>query len=169
MRWVRSTGQGVLTVGSWRSETTQRGGSAGRAVGAAGSGPVPKQTRLTVARPVSIGASRFEEAFFPKDARVLRQGLTGSGFYVILDGEADVIADGKKRATLARGEFFGEVSVLLGEPPIADVVATRPLRCIVLGGPAVEGFLVDHPRVMYRMLQAQARRLRGANQRFASE
>jgi CRP-like cAMP-binding protein len=123
-----------------------------------------------LARPQLLSvASRFEEAFFSKDARVLRQGLTGSGFYVILDGEADVIADGAKRATLARGEFFGEVSVLLGEPPIADIVATRPLRCIVLGGPDVETFLVDHPRVMYRMLQAQARRLRGANERFAQD
>jgi CRP-like cAMP-binding protein len=121
-----------------------------------------------LARPQLMGvASRFEEAFFPKDARILRQGLTGSGFYVILDGEADVVADGVKRATLARGEFFGEVSVLLGEPPIADVVATRPLRCIVLGGPDVESFLVDHPRVMYRMLQAQARRLSAANRRYA--
>ena len=114
-------------------------------------------------------ASRFEEAFFAKDARVLRQGLTGSGFYVILDGEADVIADGQKLATLARGDFFGEVSVLLGEPPTADVVATRPLRCIVLGGPAVEPFLIDHPRVMFRMLQAQARRLSNANRRLTSD
>ena len=119
-----------------------------------------------LARPQLMGvASRFEEAFFPKDARVLRQGLTGSGFYVILDGEADVIADGQKRATLARGDFFGEVSVMLGEPPIADIVATRPLRCIVLGGPALEGLLIDHPKVMYRMLQAMGRRLRGANER----
>lgn len=120
-----------------------------------------------LARPQLMGvASRFEETFFPKDARVLRQGLTGSGFYVILDGEADVVADGQKRATLARGEFFGEVSVMLGEPPIADIVATRPLRCIVLGGPALEGFLIDHPKVMYRMLQAMGRRLRGANERM---
>jgi CRP-like cAMP-binding protein len=121
---------------------------------------------VDLARPQLMSvASRFEESFFPKDARVLRQGLTGSGFYVILDGEADVVADGQKLATLARGDFFGEVSVLLGEPPTADVVATRPLRCIVLGGPDVEPFLVDHPRVMYRMLQAQARRLRNANRR----
>ena len=87
---------------------------------------------------------------------------------MILDGEADVVADGQKLATLARGDFFGEVSVLLGEPPTADIVATRPLRCIVLGGPAVEGFLVDHPRVMFRMLQAQARRLRNANRRLTA-
>jgi CRP-like cAMP-binding protein len=122
-----------------------------------------------LARPQLLGvASRFEEAFFPKDARVLRQGLTGSGFFVILDGEADVIADGQKRATLARGDFFGEVSVLLGEAPIADVVAVRPLRCIVLSGPDVEAFLIDHPRVMYRMLQVQSRRLRTANERSTS-
>jgi CRP-like cAMP-binding protein len=119
-----------------------------------------------LSRPQLLGvAGQFEEAFFPQGARILRQGLTGSGFFVILDGEADVVADGEKRATLARGDFFGEVSVLLGEPPIADVVATRPLRCVVIGGPALEGFLVDHPRVVYRMLQAMARRLRNATRR----
>jgi CRP-like cAMP-binding protein len=105
----------------------------------------------------------FEERFFPDGERILRQGLRGSGFYVILEGEVSVVVDGQARATLARGDFFGEVSILLGEPPVADVVALRPLRCLVLDGPSVEGFLVSHPRVMYRMLQAQARRLRNAN------
>lgn len=105
----------------------------------------------------------FEEVVFGEGERVLRQGLTGSGFHVILDGEAAVIVDGTERARLARGEFFGEVSIILGESPIADVVAVRPLRCLVLAGPRVESFLVEHPRVMYRMLQAQARRLRAAN------
>jgi CRP-like cAMP-binding protein len=105
----------------------------------------------------------FEEAWFPEGERILRQGLTGSGFYVILDGEAAILVDGERRATLTRGEFFGEVSILLGEPPVADVVALRPMSCLVIAGPQVEAFLVAHPRVMYRMLQAQARRLRNAN------
>lgn len=105
----------------------------------------------------------FEEAIFAEGERVLRQGLTGSGFYVILEGDAAVVIDGTERARLARGDFFGEVSIILGESPIADVVALRPLRCLVLPGPRVEGFLIDHPRVMYRMLQTQARRLRAAN------
>ena len=82
---------------------------------------------------------------------------------MILDGEAAVVIDGTERARLARGDFFGEVSIILGESPIADVVATRPLRCLVLAGPSVEAFLLAHPRVMWRMLQAQARRLRAAN------
>ena len=82
---------------------------------------------------------------------------------MILEGAADVVVDGTQRATLHRGDFFGEVSILLGEPPTADVVATTPLSCIVVAGPAVEAFLLSYPRVMYRMLQAQARRLRNAN------
>lgn len=108
-------------------------------------------------------AHTFEEAVFAGGERVLRQGVSGSGFFVILDGEAAVVVDGTERARLGRGDFFGEVSILLGETPIADIVANRPLRCLVLEGPSVEGFLIAHPRVMFRMLQAQARRLRAAN------
>src|SRR5205809_317528 len=101
-------------------------------------------------------AHMFEEEVFPDGARVLRQGLSGSAFYVILDGEAAVVIDGQQRATLARGDFFGEVSILLGEAPGADIVASRPLRTLVLAGPAVHGVLLDNPPLMSRMLPALA-------------
>lgn len=108
-------------------------------------------------------AGRMDEAFFGQGERILRQGLTGSGFYVILEGEVGVVVDGNQINTLGRGEFFGEMSILLQAPPVADIVALRPMRCLVLAGPAVEPFLLDHPRVMYRMLQSLGRRLTGAN------
>ena len=82
----------------------------------------------------------FEEAMFAEGERVLRQGLTGSGFHVILDGEAAIVIDGTERARLARGDYFGEISIILGESPIADVVALRPLRCLVLAGATGRGF-----------------------------
>ncbi|TMF55217.1 MAG: cyclic nucleotide-binding domain-containing protein [Chloroflexi bacterium] len=102
----------------------------------------------------------FEEAFFADGTRVLRQGLTGSGLYVILDGEAAIQVDGVERSTLGRGEFFGEISCLLDEPPVADIVAHGPLRCLVLPRPQVQPFLTAYPIVMFRMLQAEARKLR---------
>jgi CRP-like cAMP-binding protein len=108
-------------------------------------------------------AHMFEEEVFPEGARVLRQGLSGSAFYVVLDGDASVVIDGQPRATLSRGDFFGETSILLGEPPTADIVAGRPLRTLVLAGPSVKSFLLENPTVTYRMLQAQSRRLRNAN------
>jgi CRP-like cAMP-binding protein len=105
----------------------------------------------------------FEEEFFDEGTRVLRKGFAGSGFYVIIEGEAAVQLDGKVIAQLARGDFFGEISSLLNALPTADVIATRPLRCVVLPGEAVEGFLLEHPKVAIRMLKAQARTLRNNN------
>ena len=104
----------------------------------------------------------FDERMFAEGETVVHQGLSGSGFYIIVDGEAVVEVDGAERARLGRGDFFGEVSILLGVNSIADVVAVSRLRCLVLAGPRVEPFLVANPKVMFRMLQAQARRLRSA-------
>jgi CRP-like cAMP-binding protein len=109
-------------------------------------------------------AHTFDEEWFSDGQRILRQGFTGTGFYVILEGEAAVRIDGIDRATLGKGDFFGDISILLGQPPVADIVALRPLRCLVLGGPELEHFLISYPKVMYRMLQSVARRLSNATQ-----
>ena len=108
-------------------------------------------------------AHKMTEESFPTGQRILRQGFTGTGFYVILDGEVAIRIDGEERARLSKGDFFGEMSVLLGEPPVADVIALRQLHVLHLGGPDLEGFLRDHPSVMFRMLKTVAMRLRNAS------
>ena len=108
-------------------------------------------------------AHKMTEESYPSGQRILRQGFTGTGFYVILDGEVVIKIDGNEVARLSKGDFFGEMSILLGEPPVADVVATRQLHVLHLGGPELEGFLRDHPPVMYRMLKTLALRLYNAS------
>lgn len=108
-------------------------------------------------------AHTFDEEVFAQGQRVLRQGISGGAFYVILEGEAAVVIDGEERARLGRGEFFGEISVLTGGVPIADIRAETLLRCLALPGPQLEAFLLEHPPVMLRMLQAVSRRLRDAS------
>jgi CRP-like cAMP-binding protein len=105
----------------------------------------------------------FEEVAFAPGERILRQGFSGSNFYVIIEGEATIRIDGSEVAVLARGDFFGEMSLLLGEAPTADVVARSALRCLMLPGPDMRGFLLRYPPVMYRMLGTMAQRLRAAN------
>ena len=112
--------------------------------------------------------STFDEARFSQGERVLRQGISGSAFYVIIDGQASVQVDGAEAAQLQRGDFFGEISILLGQAPVADVVALTPLLCLVLPGEQVHEFLTGFPDVMFRMLQSQARRLRNTNERWRS-
>jgi len=104
-------------------------------------------------------AHAFEDEVFGEGQRVLRQGLSGNALYVILDGEAVVRRDGDELARLARGDFFGEISVLTGSSPTADVVAASLLRCLVIPGPEVDAFLLERPHVMLRMLRAEAVRI----------
>ncbi len=105
----------------------------------------------------------FDEQIFAEGQRVLRDGLSGSSFYVILDGEAVVVIDGAERSRLRRGDFFGEISILLDEPPTADVTALTPLNCVVLPRDQFMDWLATKPMVAVRMLQAEVRRLRAAS------
>jgi CRP-like cAMP-binding protein len=102
----------------------------------------------------------FGEQWFADGEKVLRQGLSGSGLFIILDGSAAIRIDGVDRATLRAGDYFGEISCLLGEAPTADIVAIGPLRCLVLAVSQVESFLKANPTVMYRLLQGEARKVR---------
>lgn len=105
-------------------------------------------------------AHTFDEQYFNPGERILRKGFTGTGFYVIVEGEASIEVEGRAIARLGRGDFFGEISILLGEPPSTDVVAITPLTCLVLAGGDVQDFLEGHPKVMFRILQAEAAKLR---------
>jgi CRP-like cAMP-binding protein len=107
-------------------------------------------------------AHTVDEEVFGEGQRILRKGLSGSGFFVILEGQAAIEVDGERPWTLGPGDFFGEASVLTGDPPSADVVAKTLLRCVVVAGPDLERFLLDRPQLLLRLLREEAQRLRSA-------
>jgi CRP-like cAMP-binding protein len=126
---------------------------------------------LTPAQLEKVGQA-FEEQTYEIGERAMRQGFVGSGFHVILEGDAEWRVDDKpvdrmattmlstKQLTLKRGDYFGELSILFDEPSISDVIALTPMRCIVLPTQDFEPFLMTYPHVMFRLLQGEARRLR---------
>ena len=99
------------------------------------------------------------ERSFASGERILRRGMSGSGFYVILDGEATVTLGDEQLNILRSGDFFGEISTLLEEPLTADITATTPVRALEIPGPKLEAFLLSYPQVMLRILVMEARRL----------
>ena len=100
------------------------------------------------------------EVAFPEGERVVERGQLDVGLYVIVEGEVSVVFQDEELAVLPRGSFFGEISSLLGETVVADIIARSPLRCLVIPPDQVETLLLAHPRVTLRMLKTEARRLK---------
>jgi len=58
---------------------------------------------------------------------VIKAGDTQADLLLILNGKANVMREGKKIATLERGQFIAEISYITGNPASADVVAQDDL------------------------------------------
>jgi CRP-like cAMP-binding protein len=109
-------------------------------------------------------AGSYEISSFGEGEWIIRQGDDLSALYMILEGEVTTVIDDQDIRVLPKGSFFGEVSVLLDEPTSASIVTRTPVSCLVVPAPDVEDFLVSHPQVLYRILKAEARRLRTASE-----
>ena len=95
--------------------------------------------------------------------KVVQEGQGGVGFYLILDGKAEVIKEGEKLAELETGNFFGELGVIDGLPRTADVVAVTETKCWILSQWAMKSVIANHPEVALSMLEELARRLRATD------
>ena len=102
----------------------------------------------------------LQPATFGEGEWVVRRGDTDVGFHIIVEGEVGVVLEDEELAILPKGSFFGEISALLNEPVVADIVSRAPLTCLVVPAPDVESFLIANPRVMFSVLQTEARRLK---------
>lgn len=64
---------------------------------------------------------------------LMLQGEPGYEVLILEEGSADVLQDGEHINQMGPGDFFGELAVLeLGSPRTASVVASTPVRAIVL-------------------------------------
>jgi CRP/FNR family cyclic AMP-dependent transcriptional regulator len=88
---------------------------------------------------------------------------TGVNMHIVLEGSASVQVDGRPVGTLTSGEYFGELSLIDGEPRSADVVAEgEGLTTLALSKWAFAELVEQHPEVAVPMLKVMVARLRRA-------
>lgn len=84
-------------------------------------------------------AQKMKREEFEKGQAVFRQGDIGDKFYLISEGEVDVLirkadeADSKVINHLTSGAFFGEKALLSGDPRSASIVTTVASKLYALG------------------------------------
>jgi CRP-like cAMP-binding protein len=116
-------------------------------------------------------AGRVVEA--PPGAEIIHAGEPVSGFrafspegvemHVILTGTAAVRVNGQVVGTLIADDYFGELSLIDGQPRSADVVAGESgLTTWALPKWEFESVVKDHPEVLLPILRVVVARLRRA-------
>lgn len=128
-----------------------------------------RKTELLAAAPLLAGvdgpgleriADRTVEVVFTDGHVVARQGEVGTGFFMIARGGVRVVRDGDTIARLGPGDFFGELSILDGQPRIAQVIADGETVCLALASWDLEAVINEQPSVALALLRGLAGRLR---------
>lgn len=117
-------------------------------------------------------ASLGEERLYTKGEAIMREGAPGGSMFVIVSGQADVTIAGGVVRTLGPGDFFGEMSLLTGEPRTATVVASQPCRLMEMTSEAFRGFVMAKPSVFEAMepaVLARRTELLAVREKFAAE
>jgi hypothetical protein len=123
--------------------------------------------RLAVRLVVLLGTIR---SFAPAQP-IMKQGEPGHEMFLVLEGEAEVLAaGGPVLARLSRGDVVGEMGLLRRTVRTADVVATTNVEALVIDEAFLRRLMLRYPRFASRIFFNIARilsdRLEGANRRL---
>jgi CRP-like cAMP-binding protein len=111
------------------------------------------------------------EKFYPKDSVIFQRDEVGNFFFIICFGRVKVVIeteDGKEAilSILYPTEFFGEMSLLDGEPRSATIIALENTRVLIIQRDEFLKLLYNHPEISLKILKTLSLRLRKANRQI---
>jgi CRP/FNR family transcriptional regulator, cyclic AMP receptor protein len=101
-----------------------------------------------------------EEVDVAPGARLTAAGDIGHELFVIVDGHAAVTTASSRTVRLRPGDFFGEMSLVDGGPRSATVVASTPMKLLVIGHREFWSLLNEAPQLTAKIMRTLSERLR---------
>jgi len=96
-------------------------------------------------------AASMQQLEFASGEAIVTQGEVGDSLYMIERGDVGVYLSvdraTRELATLRRGDVFGEMSLLTGEPRAATCIAHGDVTCLVIGREAFQRLVAASPDV----------------------
>jgi CRP/FNR family cyclic AMP-dependent transcriptional regulator len=109
------------------------------------------------------------ERNFPSGAAIVKQGESGVGLFIIVEGRVKVEKrDGSgalvETAENGAGDVIGEMAVIDGAPRTASVFALEDTKCLALTSWEFIAFMKTHPEVALDILPVIVKRFRETNE-----
>ena len=95
----------------------------------------------------------------PAGKHLLDEGRLPHEFFVILEGEVEVMHEGDHLATLKEGDFFGEIALIQHVRRTASVVTSAPTSLAVMSPTSFDAMRRELPRVAERINDAIRERM----------
>ena len=107
---------------------------------------------------------------FARNEVILKQGDPAQNLYIILSGAVDVLdEDGVRLSALKKGDVFGEMSLISGEPVGATIKVVEPAKIIFIKGQDFKEILNNFPSIQMYLAKLLAQRLAKSNLAVAEE
>ncbi len=95
--------------------------------------------------------------YYAKGERLVKEGNGGDSMYLITKGTAEVTVKGNQNQDIhvqhkLAGDFFGEMSLLTGEPRSATIMAVTDVYAVVLEKDAFTSVLMEDPSILTMLL-----------------
>ena len=130
-------------------------------------------SELTENQLTQLASLAIVKEFGRDETIILENDESASGLFLIADGEVKVYltgTDGKETilSLLSRGDSFGEMSLIDGEPRSASVKAVTPTKLLTICREHFLGLLKTTPELATGLLVQMSLRLRNANRQIGS-
>lgn len=101
---------------------------------------------------------------YPDGTLIIKRGDIGRFLWVVYDGEVEVTLPDlgeteKVIASLERGAIFGEMSIMTGEPAIANVTASRSAKLLKIPRESFSQVIALNPKTLAKVTRIITRRL----------
>jgi CRP-like cAMP-binding protein len=106
--------------------------------------PAGARRQIAVSAPMAVYGS---------GETLVRQGDEGQSMFVVLDGEVRVVLEPRRNevARIRRGGYFGEMSLLTGDPRSATVLAAGDVTVVEIGVDLFRRIIAAHPEAIEKI------------------
>lgn len=110
-------------------------------------------------RQLAVMAANLDEVHADAGETLVHENQHNDTFWILLDGEVDLIIGGERHRTIGPSGFFGATSMLDGKPAVGTVVTKTPIPALVASAAQFRA-LEGSETVTLRLMSAALERMR---------